>query len=152
MHGAQLLYNLILAEKRSWQEKIDSYRADLAGWWQRISERLAELRGWDRPAFWRIVYQSNPRVSARARSFIRSWIDLVTTAPDLAAIVESRTPRQLVENREVQLKGGLARVRSERARELWNGAAGAAQHDLRWNSARRILADILAGLEAAADA
>jgi hypothetical protein len=54
----------------------------------------------------------------------------------------------LVEHREVQLKGGLARVRNQRARELWGGEAGAAQLDLRWRSAQRIVSDILAGLEA----
>ena len=152
MHGAQLLYNLILAEQRDWQEKIDQYREDLTDWWQQISMRMTELRDWDRREFWRIVYQSNPRVSSRARSFIQSWIDNVTTAPAVDSIIDSKPVRQFVENREVQLKGGLARVKSERARELWNGAAGAAQMDLRWSSARRIVADILTGLEAEAHA
>jgi hypothetical protein len=152
MHGAQLLYNLILAEQREWQEKIDRYREDLTDWWQEVSKRMNELRDWDRREFWRIVYQSNPRVSSRARTFIQSWIDRVIASPALTSIIDSGPIRQLVEHREVQLKGGLARVKSERARELWNGAAGAAQMDLRWRSARRIVADILTGLEANADA
>ncbi|QDU96259.1 DUF6361 family protein [Lignipirellula cremea] len=152
MHGAQLLYNLILAEHRAWQEKIDLYRKDLSAWGQRISRRMDILRDWDRREFWRIVYQSNPRVSSRARSFIQTWIDLATTALDLNAIADSKAARQLVENREVQLKGGLARVRSKRARELWKGAAGAAQMDLRWSSARRIVSDILTGMESETDA
>jgi len=152
LHGAQLLYNLILAEKRAWQEKTDSYREDLDVWWQRVSGRMQILRTWDRREFWRIVYQSNPRVSSRARPFIRSWIDFVINAPELASLIDGKQARQLVEHREFQLKGGLARVRNERARELWNGAAGAAQLDLRWNSARRIVADILTGLEAEAHA
>lgn len=152
MHGAQLLYNLILAEQRDWPDKIDRYRIDLSDWWQGLSLRTEELQEWNRHEFWRIVYQSNPRISSRARTFIRSWAELVTTAPDLKSIADSKSARQLVENREVQLKGGLARVRSERARELWNGAAGAAQLDLRWSSARRIVADILTGLGAEAHA
>ena len=152
MHGAQLLYNLILAEQRAWQEKIDHYRKELTEWWQHSSTRMGELRDWDRPEFWRIVYQSNPRVSSRARRFVQSWIDRVTTASALTSIIDSKPIRQLVENREVQLKGGLARVKSERARELWNGAAGAAQMDLRWRSARRIVIDILTGLEVDANA
>lgn len=152
LHGAQLLYNLILAEKRAWQEKIDGYRKDLIEWCERVSIRMGELRNWDRREFWRIVYQSNPRVSSRARSFIETWIDRVTTTPDLTSMIDSHAIRHFVENREVQLKGGLARVKSERARELWNGAAGAAQLDLRWNSARRIVTDILTGLEVDANA
>lgn len=147
MHGSQLLYNLILAEKRNWQEKVDGYRESLNSWCERITTRIEELRTWDRAEFWRIVLKSNPRVSSRARSFIRSWIDLVTTTNSLTSMADSSAARQLVENREIQLKGGLARVRSERARELWSGAAGASQLDLRWSSARRIIADILTGLE-----
>lgn len=148
MHGSQLLYNLILAEKRDWSEKIESYRDRINTWCVSLSERLEEIRHWDRSEFWRIVYQSNPRVSSRARSFVRSWINLLLASTDLTTTTDSVPARQLVENREVQLKGGLARVRSERARELWNGAAGASQLDLRWGSARRIVSDILAGLEA----
>lgn len=147
LHGAQLLYNLILAEKRAWQEMTDLYRAELTDWWEHVSERIDELRNWDRHEFWRIVYQSNPRVSQRARSFIETWIDQVTTSTGLTSIIDSAPIRQLVENREVQLKGSMARVKSDRARELWNGAAGAAQLDLRWRSAQRIVTDILQGLE-----
>ncbi len=147
MHGAQLLYNLILAQQRKWHDQIDAYQTKLDDWWQRVTDQIETLRAWDRRVFWRIVYQGNPRVSPRARRFINAWTDLVVAAFDRGAIVESHVARQLVENREVQLKGGLARVRNQRARELWNGAAGAAQLDLRWNSARRIVSDILAGLE-----
>lgn len=152
MHGAQLLYNLILAEKRDWSEKIESYRKRINTWCEYVAGRVEILRNWDRLEFWRIVYRSNPRVSSRARSFVHSWIDLVLASTDLIDTVFSNPARQLVENREVQLKGGLARVRSERARELWSGAAGASQLDLRWGSASRIVADILAGLEAGVDA
>jgi hypothetical protein len=152
MHGAQLLYNLILAEKRSWQEQIDQYRGDLDGWWRLVCERDNALRTWDRKAFWKLVLRSNPRVSVKAQRFVNGWIDLVLGASEQTAIVDGAASRQRVEHREIQLKGGLARVRNERARELWNGAAGAAQLDLRWASARRIIADILAGLEEGVDA
>lgn len=148
VHGAQLLYNLILAEQRAWQEQIDKYREELGSWRQRIAARMAALQAWDRREFWRIVYQGNPRVSSRARSFVNGWIDLAIAPGDAAAMIDSRAARQLVEHREVQLKGGLARVRNQRARELWGGEAGAAQLDLRWRSAQRIVSDILAGLEA----
>lgn len=152
MHGAQLLYNLILAEQREWQVRIDEYRERIAGWCERVSDRHEILKAWNRPEFWRIVYRQNPRVSSGARTFIRSWIDLVIGGNDLSEMIYAKSARQLVEHREVQLKGGLARVRNARARELWSGVAGAAQLDLRWASARRIVADILAGLEAEAHA
>ena len=152
MHGVQLLYNLILAEKRNWTEKMEAFRDEMNSWSDLVSARIGELRQWNRVEFWRVVYSSNPRVSSRARSFIRSWIDLLLSTADTRTIVDSNIARQLVENREVQLKGGLARVKNERARELWSGSAGAAQLNLRWGSARRIVVDILAGLEARNDA
>ena len=152
MHGAQLLYNLILAEQREWVVRIDEYRERIDDWCKRVSGRQEVLKAWNRPQFWRIVCRQNPRVSSRARTFIRSWIDLVIGADDLAEMIKAMPARQLVEHREVQLKGGLARVRNARARELWNGAAGAAQFDLRWASARRIVADIHSGLGVGAHA
>lgn len=147
MHGAQLLYNLMLAELRDWQEKVDEYRGLLAQWWQRIAERRSAWQAWDRERFWQIVYRQNPRVSARARKFIDRWVELVGAASECAAVVEGTAERQWIALRESQLKGGLARLHNVRARELWAGAAGAAQLDLRWRSAQRIIADILDGLE-----
>ncbi len=147
MLGAQLLYNLMLAERRGWQEKLDAYRGELAGWRNLIAERWDNLQAWDRRRFWHIVYTVNPRVSSRARSFINQWVDLVLKSPGRGDVQDDATARQLVEHRETQLKGGLARLRNERALELWNGAAGAAQLDLRWGSAQQIIADVLRGLE-----
>jgi hypothetical protein len=152
MHGAQLLYNLILAEKRTLPDRINEYRGLLDIWWQTVSSRMESLRAWDLGKFWQIVYQSNPRVSSRAQIFINAWIKLVLGVVDLSAVVDTGLARQYVEDREFRLKGSLARVKNERARELWNGAAGAAQLDLRWTTARSIVSDILHGLEANVDA
>jgi hypothetical protein len=152
VYGAQLLYNLILAEQKAWPAKIDDYRAGLTDWWRLIVAREEPLHAWDQQRFWSIVLRVNPRISSPARSFIDRWRDLVFAATNVEAIVSGSAARQLVEHRESQLKGGLARTRNARARELWNGAAGATQLDLRWNSARRIIGDILSGLEAEPDA
>lgn len=149
--GAQLLYNLMLAEKRDWQDRVDLYRQRFSDWATLIASRSDELHAWSRQQFWGIVYTANPRVSLRARAFINRWIDLVLEGtPD--GIEDSAAARHLVERREFQLKGGLARLRNERALELWRGAAGAAQLDLRWNSARVIVDDILADLAGEHDA
>lgn len=150
--GAQLLYNLMLAQQRGRQDWIDDYLDRLDKWWLMVMQRRNELAGWDRRTFWRTVYSQNPRVSSRARSFVDSWIDLVAKAQSKADIADGREARQLVAHRERQLKDGLARLHNERARELWPGAAGADQLDLRWNSAHRICRDILAGLEVPANA
>lgn len=150
--GAQLLYNLMLAELGGLDELIDHYQALLDEWWQLMTLHREELNSWDRNKFWRIVNQQNPRISSRARNFVNAWIDLVMEAPTKGEMVEGSHSQQLVEHRERQLKGGRARLHCQRARELWSGSAGANQLDLRWNSARRICRDILAGMEVTADA
>lgn len=152
MLGAQLLYNLMIAEQRAWQEKIDEYLALLHEWWEVVQERADELASWDRAVFWRMVFRSNPRVSVRAKAFIDRWVGIVRDAGTLTGVSESIVARELIHLRESQLKGGLSRLRSGRARELWSGAAGAGQMDLRWRSSQRIITDILAGLEESQDA
>lgn len=151
LHGAQLLYNLMLAERLPWEEMIEYYREELHDWEHRINHRTPDLRDWNRSEFWSMIHRLNPRVSTRARNFINSWIDLVLNSSDGGVIANSMA-RQLVESREVQLKGKLSRLRNERAREHWNGAAGAQQLNLRWGSARRLIVDIHTGLEVGADA
>jgi hypothetical protein len=152
LHGAQLLYNLMLAERAEWDEMVGEYRALLSGWWEAVQARREALQAWDRPRFWQIVYRGNPRVSSRARRFTHDWVARVLAAGAQAEVVEAPAARAHIELREVQLKGGLARLRNERALETWPGAAGAGQLDLRWSAARRVVRDILAGLEGDSDA
>ncbi len=152
MHGAQLLYNLMLAEKCGWREKIDLYQGVMAEWWQQLSARRSEVQQWNLTDFWKIVHKENPRVHTKAQQFIDGWIKRVLQTADLDQLIASKESRQHIEDREVWLKRGLARLRNDLARKSWNGAAGATQLDLRWNSARRILGDILAGLEVESNA
>lgn len=149
VHGAQLLYNLMLAEKRNWQDRIDQYQTELSEWRQRLESRMSNLRAWNWDKFRQVVYQSNPRVSGRAYRFIQSWLGVVTASSNVSDVTDSRTARQLVEDREAQIKPvALVRLRSQRALERWEGRAGADQLDLRWKSARRIVTDILNPQEA----
>jgi hypothetical protein len=55
----------------------------------------------------------------------------------------------MITDRERQLKKNLARIGNPRARELWNGEAGSAQLDFRWQISQNLLSDIFDGLEVA---
>ena len=62
MHGAQLLYNLILAEQwvndhksADYCDRVDEYRERLAEWWAIIEVRRSDMSKWDLPRFWQIV-------------------------------------------------------------------------------------------------
>lgn len=150
MHGAALLYNLMLAEACDWAEQQDVFREWLETWSQAVSQRHIEFRNWDRQRFWAMTTQQNPRVHSRARRFIDSWIDYCLAKSSLDEIANGPSGRRLVHLREQQLKGGLARLDNLRARELWQaggGEAGTGQLDFRWRAASRIVSDILDGLE-----
>jgi hypothetical protein len=143
MHGAQLLYNLILAEQSRNAALTDAYRSRLDEWWEIIEQAGDRLTNWNLAHFWSIAYKVNPRIGARAKRFIELWIAQVQGSPSLASIMDSDAARDLISLREHQLKGSLARTRNERARDLWSGAAGSEQLDLRWKTSRRLITDIL---------
>jgi len=149
MHGANLLYNLCLAElskNPSWQ---GDYETKLAQWAQDIDGRIGNLSGWDWSAFWRVVTSQGARIAGSTRIFVEQWWELVIAKRRASTIRDDRVARQLIAARERQLKGPLARVDNPRARELWGGAAGVDPLAYRWPNARRIAGDILVALEAA---
>jgi hypothetical protein len=79
LHGAALLYNLLLAEayEKAGHDRIEppDYREALVRW----AERVATVAPWDRADMWSRLAAVNPRINTnlRARAFIDTWIDLV---------------------------------------------------------------------------
>jgi hypothetical protein len=63
MHGAALLYNLMLAEKISWEAKVEDYDSALTEWWESLSNRGDQLSRWDRTLFWKAARDSNTRIA-----------------------------------------------------------------------------------------
>lgn len=148
MHGAALLYNLILAEQREWKEKIEEYEELLDIWAETVERRMNIIANGKRNVFWERAYQGNPGIRDGAQDFINTWWDMTLRHPP-SKLNALPAARMLIENRELRLKKNLARINNPRARELWSGEAGSAQLDFRWRSSRRILKDIFDGLEAA---
>ena len=146
LHGATLLYNLMLAELRQDPGLVDDYRAELAEWRNRVEARVGDWRRWDRPAFWRLVeaYRSIP---IPTRRFIDSWLDLLLQEGESGFPADHSVARRLVRHREVALKRGRSRFESPRHLETWSGSSGAYQLNLRWPVAQRITDDILLGLQ-----
>lgn len=145
MHGAQLLYNLMLAEAVENEEWGRSFAAAMAEWAALVSRRSAAFAGWDRQRFWAIAVEGGARVTPRTCAFIDSWLDLVLDV-GAAMIAGLQDARQLIVQREHQLKVQRARLQNRQALLLWRGDAGSRQLDYRWVVAQTIVNDILDGL------
>jgi len=146
MHGASLLYNLMLAELIANDEWVSTYKAVVKEWAELVGARRRELLAWDRGRFWQIVGSQGARVSQRTRVFVESWLDLLVREESLKRAATGKPAQALIREREQALKKSLARLDNRRALELWSGAAGAAQLNFRWRIAQRILKDVYQGL------
>jgi hypothetical protein len=148
MHGAALLYNLMLAEELlpgpPRDERTTAFREKIEAWVTELRSRGDALSQWNRGKFWNLV-QQRTRVSGTTHGFVEQW---QAHAPwqSLRRAADDATVRRLVRDRERQLKGGRARLGNPRALELWNGSSGAERLSYRWPSAARILVDIHASL------
>jgi hypothetical protein len=138
IHGAALLYNLLLAERRESRDLIDAHR-DAIGEWRKELAAERPFDAWDRSDFWALLYELNPRISPLTRRFVDRWLDSVGGDD---AIADDDLLRKFVRDRELQLKGGRARLVNQAALDVWRGASGLVRLDYRWSVARRLLQDI----------
>ncbi len=156
MHGAALLYNLMLAEKvasgnsesESASDKVEQYSNELHEWHADLGASSWVLNQWagGRKLFWKEVYRINQRVPVPTENFINQWIDLALDARSYTALIKSKHARAMIHHREQRLKRGLARLDNMRALEMWSGAAGTQRLSYRWPQAQTIVKDIIRGL------
>lgn len=146
MHGAALLYNLILAEEAGIEDRREQYRNALKNWAKTLQAREREFREWNRDGFWRIVHETNPRIGPATGGFVDTWRDLIGGG-NLQKVPDSRKARELITERESRLKRALARIGNPRAQEIWNGDSGSWALEYRWRISQRLLNDIFDGME-----
>lgn len=148
MHGAQLLYNVMLAEAVENEEWIEWFRDALSEWAQLIARQQRALAGWDRGRFWAIVVEGGGRVRPPSRAFIETWLDLVLARGAAPRVGDLPDARRLISHREYELKGPRARLQNRQALLLWQGDAGSKQMGFRWGVTQDLVNDILEGLRA----
>jgi hypothetical protein len=145
MHGAALLYNLLLAREKPGEEYVEFYVDQLSQWHDLLIARRSELQSWDQPGFWHLIlHDLSARVRPGTKLFVDRWIEMATSG---AEFQESASAAALVRTQEHAVKPGRARLGDPRAVENWGGAAGAAPLDYRWRRpVRAMVNDILGGL------
>jgi hypothetical protein len=153
IHGAALLYNLLLARRAVSMELapatlIDDYRAEFASWWEEVVDDEADLSTWNLADFWADVRAANPRVSVHTIRFATNWIEAVRDGR-AANAADEQALCDLIAHRELQQKGRQARLTNDRLMRQWSGASGMQALNYRWPLVRQLLIDLIDGLERA---
>lgn len=146
MHGAQLLYNLMLAKALPSEQWIDKYNSQIIEWHDLVKDRLTLYREWDRQTFWSDLRINNPNLTISVQEFSDTWMNYVI-GDDLSMDISQNTKcEELIRLRENRLKGNRARLRSRPHLELWGGDSGSAKLAYRWDITRSHAQDIINGL------
>jgi hypothetical protein len=137
MHGASLLYNLLLARRRGFDELAAELVNSIDGW----AVPAIGHAGVDWDEFWLVVIDGNPRVRPATQRFIERWFAM---AGELGAGVASdAAAARLIEQRERQAKFGQARLSNPRRLETWTDPVGLRQLDYRWGVVQTIVNDVV---------
>lgn len=147
IHGAFILYNLLLARLTYREELINAYQEYLDKWQKKIISRLDTLASWaqQREQFWSCAALHQVQIPHPARTFIDQWLDAIYADPS-RSISDDPKLETLIKYREYSLKKKRARLQGGHALEIWSGASGLAQLDFRWRVAKNISNDIIRGL------
>ncbi len=152
MHGAFLLYNYMLAYncKREDREALmEKYRSMLEEWGAEIMNAHELLSNWYEAEFWEVVESQIGATPFPVYAFVNNWLKIVFAENNPFNVISNPAAWKLIREREIRLKKTKrARLANERALELWTGASGTRRLDFRWNETKRIVNDILEGLEA----
>jgi hypothetical protein len=152
MHGASLLYNLILAQTyvaRGFDaipNQTDLYVQELSAWGERVDADMAALESWDLRQWFTEVLALNPRISVLTQRFVTDWISLVRSG-SAGKIAASAEARDLIANREQVQKKAQSRIRNERLLRTWTGASGSEPLVYRWGTVRDLVTDIVDATE-----
>ncbi len=151
MHGASLLYNLLVAERyvdlgynrepnviAKYQDLIEKWAAECTGNRQRLA-------AWDRAAMWDLVRSKNTRIGLPTITFVENWLGYVTSGRAMNTVGDPAI-RNLVRERELR-RGKQSRLQNDKLLANWSGESGAGRLNYRWGTVRRIVRDIHSALD-----
>ena len=149
MHGAALLYNLLLAE-RAEELGLTGHDGRRDGYMTRLDEWQEDFQAinpgaWDLNGLWALVAAQGRPAALPTRSFVYEWVDLARESG--GRLADDDKARELIRNRERVQKRGQARLSNKRLMEQWGGASGSGRLNFRWPVVRRILNEIVDGRE-----
>ena len=138
MHGAALIYNLLLSKLREKPDWIEKYESRLEEWREGLD--MPAIRAWPLDAFWQDIDHPAHRIRPAAKRFVTEWVRLVRTG-DVGE--GGRTSAaDMVQTREHRLKTSQSRFANRAVRDRWNGASGVEPLSFRWAQAGSHLRDL----------
>lgn len=153
MHGASLLYNLLLAEeyersipeeRRRFSAPIEDYRERLSAWADNATS--GRIEQWNVQRLWEWASRgSRATIAPGTVHFISTWVEEVQDRGP-HAVADGGSFRKLIRDRERRQKRDQARLGNPRRLSAWSGASGAGALTYRWATVRNIALDIHAGL------
>lgn len=151
MHGAQLVYNLLLAEEYEeggfdrLTDPAGGFRDRLAAWADDLPA-MVDLDAWNLDALLaRVEVARGAPININSRRFVLGWRDLLMDV-GAALVADSDAARDFMARRERQHKGAHARLGNRARLATWGGSSGAGALEYRWPQVRNILLDIHDGL------
>lgn len=153
MHGAALLYNLMLREQyeRAGLDRvttsIDRYEDNYADWLDEIRDHADLLRSWHLEEFWGLIDMTPNNISPRTRNFVHEWVAAIADGSVEAALADGQHRlRGFIAGRERAIKRAQSRLTNAKLLAVWNGASGAGELAFRWPQVKQIVTDIHEGL------
>lgn len=141
MHGASLLYNLQLAGLRN-HKSLEEHQVSFEHWVDKFP--LQEVREWSINRLWELTIDHGHSVTQQTRSFIQEWIEHTRKSPE--GLVANTDALNLIQRREMKLKGTRSRFRNQRALEQWGGYSGVGRLVYRWPNVKALLKDLYRGM------
>jgi hypothetical protein len=149
IHGAPLLYNRLLAERRRSDSLVERYDKLLTEW----AEELGQVRpfaDWSPASLWSLLQRRRRLPAPPTITFANTWLQAVASQGVDAC--SDRSIRSLIREREIALKRGRARLVNDSALEAWRGDSGLVRLDYRWRVARRLINDVVTPSQSSSEA
>ncbi len=154
IHGAHLLYNLMVAEKSKedhlsentdvskWDELIDHYQEELVKWHKNLP--ISDISNWSTSRFWEIIRHPGHNIST-VIPFVESWRSIVLE--NELRVDQSTSARELIKKRELRTKPvSKSRLHNKDSRSRWGGKSATNRLSYRWSNVKVLLKDLYTGL------
>jgi len=145
MHGAAILYNVLLAKQANLPDLLEKHRQSYLDWAEGQDPTL--VVDWPLGEFWSLVLEHGHRITPATQGFVANWAALVRGGA--RRLLDDEDAKTLIVEREKWLKQAHSRFRNERALKQWGGSAFLGRLSFRWRSVHVLLNDLYDGLERA---